>query len=79
MRYQLWEVKVQIYKVPCSYEKVRLLAELDQATANAVHEKGLKHPYISGNVMWLCINDEIKYGVPARTFCLLENYQWRKV
>lgn len=78
VKYKLWEISVQKDSKPYTYEKVRLIAELDQKTANNVFERSIKHPAIAENILWLSFKLEKKYGIPAMTFCMLENYQWVK-
>lgn len=76
MMYKLWKIVVQEDKKPFSYEKVSLIAEIDKATADKIYEKAMKHIHIGKNILWLCITEENQYKVPAKTYVLLEGYEW---
>lgn len=76
MIYNLWLVAVQVDRKPFSFDKVKLLAEVDKATADKIFETSMKHPHIHVNVLWMCVKHEKQYGVDARTYCYLEDYVW---
>lgn len=71
---KLWKANVQADKKPYQFQKTELLAELDETSARKLYEKAMKHPHVNLYILWMCVADEKKYGVPAKTYIYLEGF-----
>lgn len=71
---KLWKTNVQVDKKPFWFQTTELLAELDEPTSRKLYEKSMKHVHVDLYLLWMCVADEKKYGVAAKTYVYLEGF-----